>query len=67
MVFSAPSINAYKRFNKYYFAPVNQSWGYDNRTIAASLAGGLYGLENELKLHEKAVTDWEFNRYFEYN
>lgn len=150
MAFSSPSINSYKRFSKYSFAPVNQSWGYDNRTaavrsllgngkgsrleqrigsadanpylaIAASLAGGLYGLENklslnedasndaystfkkplprnleaalnqlekskaakkyfgeefiklflaigrnEVNLYEQAVTDWEFNRYFEY-
>lgn len=150
MAFSSPYINSYKRFSKYSFAPVNQSWGYDNRTaavrsllgngkgsrleqrigsadanpylaIAASLAGGLYGLENklslnedasndaystfkkplprnldaalnhlekskaakkyfgeefiklflaigrnEVNLYEQAVTDWEFNRYFEY-
>ncbi|MFL0197435.1 glutamine synthetase family protein [Clostridium sp. WILCCON 0269] len=151
MAFTSPSINSYKRFSKYSFAPVNESWGHDNRTaavrsllsngkgsrleqrvgsadanpylvIAASLAGGLYGLENELNLHEEAsddayliterplpknleqalsklekseaakkyfgeefvklflsigrnevrlyeeaVTDWEFNRYFEYS
>lgn len=151
MAFSSPSINSYKRFSKYSFAPVNESWGNDNRTaavrsllshgkgsrleqrigsadanpylvIAASLAGGLYGLENkinlngnasidayssvekplprnldqalkrleksnvakeyfserfvnlflaigrnEISLYEEAVTDWEFNRYFEYS
>ena len=151
MAFSSPSINSYKRFTKFSFAPVNESWGHDNRTaavrsllsnekgsrleqrigsadanpylvIAASLAGGLYGLENELNLnedasndaystlkkplprnleqalnrlekskaaqkyfgeefvklflaigrneislYEEAVTDWEFNRYFEYS
>lgn len=151
MAFSSPSINSYKRFTKFSFAPVSESWGYDNRSaairsllsnekgsrlelrigsadanpylaIAASLAGGLHGLENELKLnddastdaystlknplpknleqalnrlekseiatkyfgqefiklflsigkneislYEEAVTDWEFNRYFEYS
>ena len=151
MAFSSPSINSYKRFTKFSFAPVNESWGHDNRTaavrsllsnekgsrleqrigsadanpylvIAASLAGGLHGLENELNLnedasndaystlknplprnleqalnrlekskaaqkyfgeefvklflaigrneislYEEAVTDWEFNRYFEYS
>jgi glutamine synthetase len=151
MVFSAPSINSYKRFSRNSFAPLNESWGYDNRTaavrvllssgnisrleqrmgssdanpylaIAASLAGGLYGLENklnlyvdesddayqgksrplpktlghalncleksevakkyfeedfiklilqigrnEVQLYEESVTDWEFNRYFEYS
>jgi len=151
MAFTSPSINSYKRFSKDSFAPVNESWGHDNRTaavrsllsngnasrleqrvgsgdgnpylvIAASLAGGLYGLENELNLcedasanaystvkkplprnleqalnhlersetarkyfgekfvdlflaigrnevslYEEAVTDWEFNRYFEYS
>lgn len=151
MAFTSPSINSYKRFSKDSFAPVNESWGHDNRTaavrsllgngresrleqrvasgdgnpylvIAASLAGGLYGLESELNLYEgasnnaystherplprnleqalnrleksrtakkyfgeefvslflsigrnevnlydAAVTDWEFNRYFEYS
>lgn len=151
MAFTVPSINSYKRFSKDSFAPVNESWGHDNRTaavrsllnngkssrveqrvgsgdgnpylvIAASLAGGLYGLENaldlyedesnnaystvkkplprtleqalnrleksetakkyfgegfvnlflaigrnEVSLYEEAVTDWEFNRYFEYS
>ncbi|MCB2294805.1 glutamine synthetase family protein [Clostridium algoriphilum] len=150
MPFTSPSINSYKRFSKYSFAPINESWGHDNRTaavrsllntgkgsrleqrvgsgdanpylvIASSLAGGLYGLENELNLYdaskdaystvekplprsleqalnrleksetakkyfgegfvklflaigrnevnlyEEAVTDWEFNRYFEYS
>ena len=151
MALSSPSINSYKRFTKFSFAPINESWGHDNRTvavrsllsngkgsrleqrigsadanpylaIAASLAGGLYGLENELNLnedastnaystlkkplsrnleqalnrlekskvaskyfgeefiklflaigrneislYEEAVTDWEFNRYFEYS
>jgi len=86
MAFTSPSINSYKRFSKYSFAPVNESWGHDNRTaavrsllstgkgsrleqrvgsadanpylvIAASLAGGLYGLENELNLYESASTD----------
>ncbi|UZQ51372.1 glutamine synthetase family protein [Clostridium kluyveri] len=86
MAFTSPSINSYKRFNKYSFAPVSESWGYDNRTvavrsllsngkgsrleqrigssdanpylaIAASLAGGLYGLENELNLCESTSTD----------
>ena len=81
MAFSSPSINSYKRFTKFSFAPVNESWGHDNRTaavrsllsnekgsrleqrigsaianpylvIAASLAGGLHGLENELNLNE---------------
>lgn len=151
MAFTSPSINSYKRFSKDSFAPVNESWGHDNRTaavrsllgngkgsrveqrvgsgdgnpylvIAASLAGGLHGIENvlnlsdtassnaystvenplprnleqalnrleksqtakiyfgeefvnlflsigrnEVSLYEKAVTDWEFNRYFEYS
>lgn len=151
MALSSPSINSYKRFTKFSFAPINESWGHDNRTvavrsllsnkkgsrleqrigsadanpylaIATSLAGGLYGVENQLSLndaestdaystqkkllprnlgqaleclekskiapkyfgeefiklfleigrneinvYEEAVTDWEFNRYFEYS
>lgn len=86
MALSSPSINSYKRFTKFSFAPINESWGHDNRTaavrsllsntkgsrieqrigsadanpylvIAASLAGGLHGLENELNLNEDASTD----------
>jgi len=34
MAFSSPSINSYKRFSKYSFAPISESWGYDNRTAA---------------------------------
>lgn len=86
MAFSSPSINSYKRFTKFSFAPVNESWGHDNRTaavrslltntkgsrleqrvgsadtnpylaIAASLAGGLYGIENQLNLDDDASTN----------
>jgi len=81
MFFSAPSINAYKRFSVNSFAPTSESWGVDNRTvavrsllsdskssrieqrlgssdanpylaIAASLAGGIYGISNKINLEE---------------
>lgn len=76
MLFGSPSVNSYKRFTDHSFAPVNASWGDDNRTvatrqlgtgknirfehrtgsadanpyliIAASIAGGLYGIEQNL-------------------
>jgi glutamine synthetase len=74
----APHVNSYRRFAKHMAAPVNLSWGQDNRSVglreplsgpearrienrlpgcdanpylalAASLAAGLYGIENELQ------------------
>ena len=40
MAFGSPSINSYKRFQDRSFAPVNVTWGYDNRTVATrSLLG----------------------------
>jgi len=73
----APHMNSYRRFAKHLAAPVNVSWGVDNRSVglriplseagarrienrlpgcdanpylalAASLAAGLYGIENGL-------------------
>lgn len=73
-----PHVNSYRRFAKHMAAPVNLSWGYDNRTVgiriprsgaaarrvenripgcdanpylalAASLACGLHGIEQQLK------------------
>ena len=78
MLMYAPNVNSYKRFVVGSWAPVNVSWGVDNRTtalrfittsakgcrienrvpgadvnaylgFAASLAGGLYGLERKLE------------------
>lgn len=77
MAFGSPSINSYKRFTDHSFAPINVTWGNDNRTvairsllgigngsrfehrtgsadanpyliIAASIASGIYGIENNL-------------------
>lgn len=39
MVFGSPSINSYKRFRDHSFAPVNASWGHDNRTVATRRLG----------------------------
>ncbi|MDN0076943.1 glutamine synthetase family protein [Crenobacter sp. SG2303] len=78
MPLMAPYVNSYRRFTKNMAAPVNLSWGLDNRSVglrvplsgpearrienrlpgcdanpylalAASLAAGLYGIENELE------------------
>lgn len=80
----APTINSYKRLRTGAWAPVNVSWGVENRTtavrlingsekstrlelrlpgadvnpylaMAASLASGLYGIENNLKLNVQAT------------
>lgn len=79
MVFYAPVINSYKRYVEGTWAPLNTTWGMDNRTcsvriinnssravrienrvpgadanfylvFAATLASGLYGIENEVPL-----------------
>lgn len=40
MAFGSPSINSYKRFRDHSFAPVNVTWGLDNRTVTTrSLLG----------------------------
>jgi glutamine synthetase len=40
MALASPSINSYKRFKDHSFAPINITWGYDNRTVAVrSLLG----------------------------
>jgi glutamine synthetase len=89
MVMYAPNVNSYKRFVPLTWAPVNVTWGIENRTaavrviggsptavrlenripgadmnpylaFAASLAGGLHGIEN--KLHPPApVTGSAYN------
>ncbi len=79
MALYAPVINSYKRYVEGTWAPLNTTWGMDNRTcgvrvinvnrrairienrvpgadanfylvFAATLAGGLYGIERQLEL-----------------
>ncbi|PKY19332.1 glutamine synthetase/guanido kinase [Rhizophagus irregularis] len=82
MPFLAPTVNSYKRLVENYWAPINVSWGLENRTaairvispptssasatriemrvsgadinpylaISATLACGLYGIENKLPI-----------------
>src|SRR3989475_8182296 len=79
MAIYAPTINSYKRYVEGTWAPLNTTWGMDNRTcavrvinngrrairlenrvpgadanfylvFAATLASGLYGIENALEL-----------------
>ncbi|QNM95890.1 glutamine synthetase family protein [Chitinimonas koreensis] len=78
-----PNVNSYRRFAKHMAAPVNLSWGHDNRSVgiripqsgpaarrvenripgcdanpylalAASLAAGLHGIEQQLSPTEEA-------------
>ena len=82
MVLYAPVINSYKRYIEGTWAPLNTTWGLDNRTcavrvinvnqgairvenrapgadanfylvFAATLASGLYGMEQQLELPER--------------
>ncbi len=84
MALYAPVINSYKRYIEGTWAPLNTTWGMDNRTcavrvinvdksairienrapgadanfylvFAATLASGLYGIENKLELPEPLV------------
>lgn len=79
-----PHVNSYRRFAKHMAAPVNLSWGYDNRSVgiriprsspiarrvenripgcdanpylalAASLAAGLYGMQQQLQPGAEAI------------
>lgn len=90
-----PSINAYRRPNVAAWAPMNASWGVDNRTaalrfiskpsaaaariehrvsgadvnpylaIAAQLAGGLHGIENNMRAPEPAIGNASINPAYE--
>lgn len=37
--FFAPTINSYKRFEKWSWAPTKQAWAFDNRTVAFRVVG----------------------------
>ncbi|MDB6133024.1 MAG: glutamine synthetase [Verrucomicrobiales bacterium] len=37
--FFAPTVNSYKRFEKWSWAPTRQAWSYDNRTVAFRVVG----------------------------
>ncbi len=41
MALGSPSINSYKRFRDHSFAPINVTWGYDNRTVTTRSLLGL--------------------------
>lgn len=39
MIFGSPTLNSYKRFKDHSFAPINVTWGHDNRTVATRALG----------------------------
>jgi glutamine synthetase len=41
MAFASPSINSYKRYRDHSFAPINVTWGFDNRTVTTRSLLGL--------------------------
>lgn len=41
--FAAPTINSYKRVRDHSFAPINVTWGHDNRTVATRSLLGIGG------------------------
>jgi len=40
MAFLAPNINSFRRFEPGAYAPVNRSWGYNNRSVAVRIPAG---------------------------
>lgn len=36
---ASPTINCYKRYKQWSFAPTNATWGYENRTVAVRVKG----------------------------
>lgn len=49
--FAAPTINCAKRYKLFSFAPMNATWGYEDRTAAIRIKGGRAGdthIENRL-------------------
>jgi len=47
----SPSVNSYKRFRDHSFAPVNVTWGHDNRTVATRT---LLGHGNASRIENRA-------------
>ena len=37
--FAAPTINCYKRYKQWSFAPTNATWGFENRTVGVRVKG----------------------------
>jgi glutamine synthetase len=52
--FGSPTVNAYKRVQGYTFAPVNVSWGVDNRTVSVRAIVG-HGAANRLEWRHGAA------------
>jgi glutamine synthetase len=52
--FGSPTVNAYKRVRGYTFAPVNVSWGIDNRTVGVRAIVG-HGPANRLEWRHAAT------------
>lgn len=46
----APTVNSYKRYRRGSFAPVNYTWGGDNRTCAVRVVGQGTGVHLEIRL-----------------
>ncbi|WP_194923717.1 glutamine synthetase family protein [Catenulispora pinisilvae] len=46
----APTVNAYRRFRPYSFAPTTWCWGYDNRTCAVRVTGGEHNVHVEIRV-----------------
>lgn len=50
MAFASPSINSYKRYRDHSFAPINVTWGFDNRTVTTR---SLLGTGNASRLEHR--------------
>ncbi|HEX3431112.1 MAG TPA: glutamine synthetase family protein [Rhizomicrobium sp.] len=59
MAFFAPSQNSYRRFQPDMFAPVNRSWGYNNRSAGMRIPAGA----NEARRIEHRASGADANPY----
>lgn len=50
MVFMAPTINSYKRYQDDSWAPTRLAWGYDNRTVGFRVVGREQSLRIECRI-----------------
>lgn len=58
MLFSAPTVNSYKRYQAGSWAPTGLTWGYDNRTVSFRVVGK----DNSLRI-ESRIPGADINPY----
>jgi glutamine synthetase len=62
----APTINSYKRLVENFWAPVNVSYGFENRTTAIRIVNYIHFIHYETRLHLQLAIPKELVLRFEY-